>query len=45
MRSKREGLDKVVLDVDAENPSGALGFYESLGFAESNRTIAYMRTF
>jgi len=42
---KREGLDKVVLDVDAENPSGALGFYESLGFAESNRTIAYMRTF
>jgi len=39
------GLEGVVLDVDAENPSGALGFYESLGFAESNRTIAYLKEF
>lgn len=43
--TKRDGLEKAVLDVDAENPSGALGFYESLGFAESNRTVAYTRVF
>jgi ribosomal protein S18 acetylase RimI-like enzyme len=41
--TKRDGLEKSVLDVDAENPTGALGLYESLGFAESNRTIAYTK--
>ncbi len=43
--SKAEGFDKVVLDVDAENPSGALGLYTALGFEESNRTVAYIREF
>lgn len=43
--TERAGLQKAVLDVDAENPTGALGFYESLGFAESNRTVAYTREF
>ena len=43
--SKADGLDKVVLDVDAENPTGALGLYTSLGFEESNRTVSYVRDF
>lgn len=43
--TKRDGLERAVLDVDAENPTGALGLYTSLGFAESNRTIAYTREF
>ena len=43
--SKADGLDKVVLDVDAENPTGALGLYTSLGFEESNRTVSYVREF
>ena len=33
-----DGLDAAVLDVDAENPSGALGLYERLGF--ERRTTA-----
>lgn len=43
--TKADGIDKVVLDVDAENPTGALGLYTSLGFEESNRTVSYVREF
>lgn len=39
------GLDKAVLDVDAENPTGALGLYTGLGFTEAHRSIAYTRVF
>lgn len=39
------GLDKAVLDVDAENPSGALGLYTGLGFAESHRSLSYVREY
>ena len=42
---KNAGLDKAVLDVDAENPSGALGLYEGVGFVESNRSINYLKVF
>ena len=42
---KAEGLEKAVLDVDAENPSGALGLYEAVGFAESNRSVNLLREF
>ncbi len=38
---KEEGLDSAVLGVDAQNPTGALGLYEGLGFAVIKRTIAY----
>lgn len=43
--AKAEGLDKVVLDVDAENPSGALGLYTALGFTEASRTVAYTKEY
>lgn len=39
------GLDRAVLDVDAENPSGALGLYTGLGFIESNRSMAFTAVF
>lgn len=31
------GWERVTLDVDAENPSGALGLYTGMGFTETNR--------
>ena len=41
MRSAHDaGLDKAVLDVDTENPSGALGLYERLGFVPTERSVA-----
>lgn len=39
------GLDMVVLDVDSDNPSGALGFYAGVGFVEANRSISFLREF
>jgi ribosomal protein S18 acetylase RimI-like enzyme len=40
-----DGLDKAVLDVDAESPTGALGLYTSLGFAEATRSMSWVREF
>lgn len=37
------GMERAVLGVDAENPSGALGLYESAGFAEVDRTTVWQR--
>ncbi|MEU7042525.1 GNAT family N-acetyltransferase [Streptomyces varsoviensis] len=46
LRSLRaEGLDKAVLDVDAENPSGALGLYQSLGFTVGDRAVSLVKRF
>lgn len=42
---RRAGLERVVLDVDAENPSGAVGIYTHLGFHEADRAVTYARTF
>ena len=42
---KDAGLEKAVLDVDAENPSGALGLYEGVGFVESNRSVNLLKEF
>ena len=39
------GLEKAVLDVDSESPTGALGLYTRLGFAESNRSMNFTRVF
>lgn len=37
------GLDTAALGVDADNPSGALGLYESCGFVVSSRSAAWRR--
>jgi mycothiol synthase len=37
------GMAEAALGVDAENPSGALALYESLGFSVFRRSIAYRR--
>ena len=39
------GYERAQLDVDAENPSGALGLYQSVGFTEKTRSIAFTRVF
>jgi mycothiol synthase len=35
------GLERAVLDVDADNPTGALGVYTRLGFASTAREVSY----
>jgi ribosomal protein S18 acetylase RimI-like enzyme len=40
-----EGLDFATLDVDAENPSGALGLYESQGYRRVKTRVAWSRAF
>ena len=37
------GMDEAMLGVDAENPTGALGLYEALGFTVFRRSTAYRR--
>ena len=39
--SRAAGLERCVLDVDTENPTGALGVYTRLGFAATDRDVAY----
>ncbi|WIB67685.1 GNAT family N-acetyltransferase [Curtobacterium sp. MCBD17_035] len=43
--AQRAGLDHVVLDVDAENPSGALGLYERMGFVRARTTVSHAALF
>ena len=38
---KAAGMTDAMLGVDAENPTGALGLYEGLGFEVYQRSIAY----
>ncbi|HEX7346020.1 MAG TPA: GNAT family N-acetyltransferase [Candidatus Limnocylindrales bacterium] len=38
------GMTDAMLGVDAENPTGALGLYEGLGFEVEQRASAYVRT-
>lgn len=42
-RLKADGVDTALLGVDAENPSGALGLYESVGFTKRRTNIAYRK--
>lgn len=44
-RHRAEGFEKVALDVDSENPSGALGLYERLGFEPESRSVAFVEEF
>ncbi len=39
------GLEKAVLDVDAESPTGALGLYTGVGFTEENRSLQLNKEF
>ena len=36
-----DGLDFATLDVDAENPTGALGLYESQGYHRDRTRVAW----
>ena len=42
---KERGLDEGVLGVDADNPTGALGLYEKIGFVTFERSTAWRRPF
>lgn len=42
---KNEGLERAVLDVDADSPTGAVGLYEGLGFSEVNRSVSLVKQF
>ncbi|MEE6169671.1 MULTISPECIES: GNAT family N-acetyltransferase [unclassified Mycolicibacterium] len=39
------GLEVAALSVDTENPTGALGLYESLGFAPTERSTTFIKAF
>jgi mycothiol synthase len=43
VRLREAGLEDAMLGVDSENPNGALGLYESLGFEIASRAAAYRR--
>jgi mycothiol synthase len=42
-RFKTAGLDFAALNVDTENPSGALGIYTRLGFAATQRVVVFAK--
>ncbi len=42
-RIREAGMDQGMLGVDSENPNGALGLYEGLGFEVYSRAAAYTR--
>jgi mycothiol synthase len=43
VRLREAGMDEAMLGVDSENPNGALGLYEGLGFDVHSRSAAYRR--
>ena len=43
VRLREAGMDEAMLGVDSDNPNGALGLYEGLGFAVHSRSAAYRR--
>jgi mycothiol synthase len=43
VKAREVGLDEAMLGVDSENPNGALGLYERLGFQVESRAAAYRR--
>lgn len=40
---REDGVDTAVLDVDAENPTGALGLYEAAGFTTTITDVSYSK--
>jgi ribosomal protein S18 acetylase RimI-like enzyme len=46
LRASREaGLERAVLDVDSESPTGALGLYTGMGFTQVSGSRAQVKTF
>lgn len=43
-RFKADGMENAGLGVDTENPSGALGLYERLGYTPTRRSMAFERS-
>ncbi len=43
IRFRDAGLEDAMLGVDSENPNGALGLYEGLGFEKASSATAYRR--
>ncbi len=43
--SRELGYERVNLDVDSDNPSGALGLYTSMGFRRATQSVALLRAF
>ena len=43
--SRALGYERVNLDVDSDNPSGALGLYTSMGFRQATRSVALLKEF
>ena len=43
-RYRAAGFDRAALDVDSENPTGALGLYERVGFRTTMRWTSYRST-
>lgn len=43
IRLREAGMDEAMLGVDSENPNGALGLYEGLGFEIHARSAAFRR--
>ena len=35
------GYERAALEVDADNPTGALGLYQSLGFSVHSKSVMY----
>lgn len=42
---RERGLDQGILGVDADNPTGALGLYERIGFVVAERSTAWRKPF
>lgn len=45
VKLRGHGMTSAVLGVDADNPTGALGLYESVGFAVEHRQTAWRKPF
>ncbi|GAB4197159.1 MAG: hypothetical protein Fur006_45430 [Coleofasciculaceae cyanobacterium] len=43
LRLQAAGVETAKLDVDVENPSGALRLYESVGFQNTYTNISYVK--
>lgn len=44
-RHRDAGFERIALDVDSENPTGALGLYTGMGFEPVTRSMAYVEEF
>jgi ribosomal protein S18 acetylase RimI-like enzyme len=45
LASRNAGLERIALDVDSENPTGALGLYTGMGFAAVHTSQAHVKEF